>query len=151
MSKKIIAAGALSLCALAAVLTFQGAKAPAISPQEVFTWDCEIPEQKPEAITFTCADGGMYVDRIDWSRWDESRAEGEGFYNVNDCDPNCAEGTMHEMPVRIWLSDLVKHEGKQYLRTLEINSISGENLPESRESSLLWDVMEFAEMIGDLR
>ena len=31
MSKKIIAAGALSLCALAAVLTFQGAKAPVIS------------------------------------------------------------------------------------------------------------------------
>ena len=119
-----------------------------MSSSEVYTWDCEIPEQRPEQITLTCADGGMSVNRIEWSRWDESGAEGKGFYSVNDCDPNCADGKMLEMPVRIWLRDLVMHEGKKYLRTLEINSISGENLPQSGESSLEWDVMEFMEMMS---
>jgi hypothetical protein len=143
-----LTAGAVFLSA-ALVVTFfiPQEETSNMSSSEVYTWDCEIPEQRPEQITLTCADGGMSVNRIEWSRWDESGAEGKGFYSVNDCDPNCADGKMLEMPVRIWLRDLVMHEGKKYLRTLEINSISGENLPQSGESSLEWDVMEFMEMM----
>ena len=51
--------------------------------------DCEIPAQKPEAITFTCADGNMYVDRIDWSQVDLTKptdevaaATGKSVYEV---------------------------------------------------------------------
>ena len=144
-----LTAGAVFLSAALAVTLFLSQEETSNqSSSDVYTWDCEIPEQRPEQITLTCADGGMSVNRIEWSRWDESGAEGEGVYNVNDCEPNCAQGKMLEMPVSIRLNDLVTYEGKRYLRTLEINSISGENLPQSGESSLVWDVMEFVEMMG---
>jgi hypothetical protein len=82
MNKKIsIAASALlAPFALAAiVLNLQGSdtpQTPTASRSEVYTWDCEIPVQKPKAVTFTCADGNMYVGRIDWSRWDATGAQG---------------------------------------------------------------------------
>jgi hypothetical protein len=144
-----LTAGAVFLSAALAVTLFLSQQETSNqSSSDVYTWDCEYPEQRPEQITLTCADGGMSVNRIEWSRWDESGAEGKGFYNVNDCDPNCAEGTMLEMPVSARLRDLVAYKGKKYLSTLEINSFKGENLPQSGESSLVWDVMEFAEMMG---
>ena len=144
-----LTAGAVFLSAALAVTLFLSQEETSNqSSSDVYTWDCEYPEKRPEQITLTCADGGMSVNRIEWSRWDESGAEGKGFYKVNNCDPNCAEGTMLEMPVRALLRDLVTYEGKQYLRTLVINSMSGENLPQSGESSLVWDVMEFVEMMG---
>ncbi len=133
MNKKIpITAGALlapfALAVIGLSLYSPSPQTPAISPSQVFTWDCEIPVQKPDAITFTCADGNMFVEEIDWSRWDSKRATGTGKYSANTCDPNCAEGTIHEMPVRIGLSNLVAYKGKQYFQTLEKKSISGENL-----------------------
>jgi hypothetical protein len=151
-SRVLFTAGAVFLsAALAVTLLIPQQETSNKSPSEVYTWDCEIPEQRPEQITLTCADGGMSVNRIEWSRWDESGAEGKGFYSVNDCDPNCADGTMLEMPVRIWLRDLVMHEGKKYLRTLEINSISGENLPQSGEKFMISDVSEFSTELDEVK
>ncbi len=114
MSKKVsIAASALlAPFALAAIVLYSHSsntpQTPVISPSQVYTWDCEIPERKPRAITFTCGDGNMYVDRIDWSRWDAQGAQGTGYYNANTCEPNCAEKIMQEMPVRIGLSNLIE-------------------------------------------
>jgi hypothetical protein len=150
MSKKIkfIAAGAIPLLALAAIFAFQGAQTPAITSSEIYTWDCEYPAQKPEAITFTCADGNMYVDEINWSEWSTDTARGTGTYNVNDCEPDCADGTMLRGPVDITLSNPTEYKGKFYLRTLVILSADGKNLPNSTSDTYQWDVMEFAERMG---
>lgn len=118
-------------------------------PTEVYTWDCEYPEQKPEAITLTCADGGQYVDDITWDTWSSSGAQGTGVYHVNDCDPNCAEGNFLSAPVTIQLSDLSTYRGKNYLRTMTFETTGGENLPNSGQSFYQWDVMEFAEMMAE--
>jgi hypothetical protein len=134
--------------ALAAIFLYVPAQTPAIRPSQVFTWDCEYPEQRPTAITLTCADGGMYIDEIDWSRWDSKGAQGMGVYHVNDCDPTCAEGKFLHAQVKVKLSKLEEHEGKFFLRTLEIRSPDGENIPRRSSNSLEWDVMEFAEMMG---
>ena len=146
--RKFIAAGAVSLAALAAIFSIQSAQTPAISSSEIFTWDCEYPAQKPEAITFTCADGNMYVDQISWSKWNTTGARGTGTYNVNDCEPDCADGTMLRGPVDITLSNPTEYKGKFYLRTLVINSADGKNLPNSTSDTYEWDVMEFAERMG---
>ena len=157
MNKKIsIAASALlAPFALAAiVLILHGSdtpQTPAVSPSEVYTWDCEIPAQKPEAITFTCADGNMYVDRIDWSQWDAKGAQGTGYYNANTCEPSCAEGEMVDIKVTINLSHPTEYQGKTFLRTLVIRSSKGENLPNLSENFYEWDVMEFAEMMGGMK
>jgi hypothetical protein len=137
--------------ALAAIFLFPDSKTPAISPSKVLTWDCEYPEQKPEAITLTCADGGMYIDQIEWSRWDSKGAQGIGIYNVNNCDPSCAEGTYSRTRVKVHLSRLTKYQGEYLLRTLVIRTFTGENLPNRQENSYEWDVMEFAEMIGEYK
>ena len=146
--RKFIAAGAVSLAALAAIFSIQSAQTPAINSSEIFTWDCEYPAQKPEAITFTCADGNMYVDQILWSEWNNTGARGTGTYNVNDCEPDCADGTMLRGPVDITLSNPTEYKGKFYLRTLVINSADGKNLPNSTSDTYEWDVMEFAERMG---
>lgn len=147
--KKIIAASALlAPFSLAAILLLPGAESPEISPSQVYTWDCEYPEQKPRAITLTCADGGMYIDQIDWSRWDATGAQGTGMYHVNDCEPNCAEGTYLESKVIVNLSNLKEFRGKFFLRTLVFRTFDGKNLPNEITSSYKWDLMEFAEMMG---
>lgn len=148
-SRKFIAASALlAPFALAAIFLYPSAETPAISPSQVYTWDCEYPEQRPRAITLTCADAGIYIDQIDWSRWDSEGAQGRGTYNVNDCEPSCAEGTFLRAQVKIHLSRLDDYQGKFFLRTLVIRSTDGKNLPSRNSNSFEWDVMEFAEMMG---
>lgn len=152
MNKKIpITAGALlapfTLAVIGLSLSSPSPQTSAISPSQVFTWDCEIPVQKPKAITFTCGDGNMYVEDIDWSRWDSKRATGTGKYTTNTCDPDCADGTFISAPVKITLSHLTERKKKFYLRTLEIQSKDGKNLPKMQSNSYEWDVMEFVEMM----
>lgn len=150
--RKFIAAGAVSFAALAAIFSIPSAESPsltpAISPTEIFTWDCEYPTQKPRAITLTCADGGLYVDQIIWSRWSPAGATGTGTYNVNDCQPDCADGRFFTAPVTVRLSDLTEYKGKQYLRSLVIQAEGGKNLPKSTSDTYKWNVMEFAERMG---
>jgi hypothetical protein len=106
--------------------------------------------QKPEAITFTCADGNVYVEDVDWSRWDSERATGTGKYTTNTCDPSCVEGVLISTPVNITLSGLTEWKKKYYLRTIEIQTKDGKNLPKIQSSSYEWDVMEFVEMMGNV-
>jgi hypothetical protein len=127
-----------------AVLTSCGSAEP-VGASLVYTWDCEYPEQKPEALTLTCGDGNMYLDQIQWESWSVDGAEGTGRYNVNDCDPNCADGNFLRTDVKFTLTSLTEFEGAYYLRNLEIETLSGENLPDSNSSFFQWDVMEFAE------
>jgi len=95
-------------------------------------------------MMITCGDGGMYLDNIKWSTWSAEGAQGEGTYNVNDCEPDCADGNFHTAKVKIELSHLTPYKGKQYLRDLTFETEDGSALPQSDSSSYQWDVMEFA-------
>ena len=146
---KFVAASALlAPFALAAIFLQSSPETPAVRPSQVFTWDCEYPEQRPKAITLTCADGGMYIDQIDWSRWDASGAWGTGTYYVNECDPNCAEGTFLRANVDIQLMRLTRYREKFFFRALVIRSTDGKNLPSMNTDFYKWDVMEFAEILN---
>ena len=148
--KVVLTASAVFLSAALAVAFFlPPEKTDTASSSEVYTWDCEYPEAKPEAITITCADGGQYIDDISWQRWGSTGAQGTGTYHVNDCDPNCAEGEFLSAEVEVTLSDLTEYKGLNYLRTLTMRTKNGENLPESGQSTYEWDVMEFAEMMAE--
>jgi hypothetical protein len=117
-------------------------------PAHIYTWDCEYPEHKPTTITFTCADGGLSVNKIKWSTWDKSGATGTGTFNENLCEPSCVEGEEVSSPVTITLSDLKARKGKYYLRTLDISTLDGKDFPWGRANYLQWDVMEFAEQMN---
>ena len=116
-----------------------------VKPTEVLTWDCEFPEYKPKAITFTCASGGLYIDKIQWDTWSQKGATGTAIFYQNLCEPSCAEGKQVSEEVNIKLSDLTPRKGKFYLRTLDIETVTGKDFTWGRAGTYKWDVMEFIE------
>ncbi len=146
-SRVTITAGAVLLSAALAVSFFSGQKASAPAPEQILTWDCETAVYKPDSITITCADGGIFIEKIQWSTWGQEGARGIGIYSENLCEPNCAEGKRVNASVNLTLSNLTKQNGKYYLRALDIITTDGKDFPWGRADSFQWDVMEFAEMI----
>jgi hypothetical protein len=164
-SRVTITAGAVFLSAALAVVFLQGATSkPSIDAEQVpiqtpvaipadlpaskvLTWNCEIGTHKPELIFFTCADGGLYVEKIKWNTWSKDGGTGIGVFSENLCEPSCAEGKRVEAPVDLRLSNLTAQNGKYYLRTLDISTSNGKDFPWGRAGSFEWDVMEFAEMM----
>ncbi len=158
-SRVTITAGAVFLSAALAVglfsspsrttnITTQGTTTPAdLAPEQVLTWDCETTEFKPETLMIMCADGGIYVEKIQWDSWSQEGATGRGIFSETLCDPNCAEGERVTAPVNLTLSNLIEQNGKYYLRTLDITTSDGKDFPWGRGNSFQWDVMEFAEII----
>ena len=111
--------------------------------RDIYTYDCEILEQRPEQLTKFCADGGVYVYDIKWKSWGYNGAEGTGTYSQNLCEPNCAEGKRVEEQVDLYLSGIEIIEGRRVLRYLSVNTPNGALLP-SGNSYDNWDVAEFA-------
>ena len=164
-SRVAITAGAVFLSAALAVVFLNGSNPePSIDAEpvpiqtpisipadlpasKVLTWNCEIETHKPELIFFTCADGGLYVEKIKWSTWTKDGATGSGVFSENLCEPSCAEGQRVEAPVNLRLTNLTEQSGKYYLRTLDITAASGKDFPWGRANGFEWDVMEFAEMM----
>jgi hypothetical protein len=142
-SRVAITAGAVFLSAALAVSLFSAQESNSITPEQVLTWDCETAEYKPESITITCADGGIYVEKIRWNSWSQKEAVGIGIFSENLCKPSCAEGQQVEALVNLRLSNLTEHNGKYYLRTLDISTTDGKDFPWDRAGSFNWDVMEF--------
>jgi hypothetical protein len=150
MKKSVIAGVAIIVAAVSAFAFAQNrTSSDAIKASQVLTWDCELSEFQPESIMITCGDGGMYISDIKWSTWSSTGATGTATYNVNNCDPDCADGTMLNAPVTLQLSNLVTYKGKHYLRTMDITSTDGSALPQSDSDTYKWDVMEFAEMMNN--
>ena len=165
-SRVAITAGAVFLSAALAVVFLNGSTPePSIDAEQaltqtpvsipadlpaskVLTWNCEIETHKPELIFFTCADGGLYVEKIKWSTWTKDGATGSGIFSENLCEPSCAEGQRVEAPVNVLLSNLTEQNGKYYLRTLDISTSDGKDFPWGRVNEFEWDVMEFIEMMN---
>ena len=148
-SRVAITAGAVFLSAALAVSLFSSQQSKTLTPEQVLTWDCETAEYMPESITITCADGGIFVEKIQWSTWSKEGATGMGIYSENLCEPSCAEGKRVTAPVKLTLSNLTESKGKVYLRTLDIVTSDGKDFPWGGADGFQWDVMEFAEMMGE--
>ena len=144
-SRVAITAGTVFLSAALAVSLFSTQETTTLTPEQVLTWNCELEDQKPELIMITCADGGIYVEKIKWNMWTKDGATGIGILSENLCDPSCAEGQRVEAPVILRLSNLTEQNGKFYLRTLDISTSDGKDFPRGKTNSFQWDVMEFAE------
>jgi hypothetical protein len=144
-NKALITAGAVFLSVALAVSLISSQQSNPVTAEQAFTWDCETAEYKPETITITCADGGVLVEKIQWSRWSKEGATGTGIYSENLCEPNCAIGKRVSAPVELTLSNLTKYEEKFYLRTIDISTLNGKDFPWGRADGFQWDVMEFVE------
>ena len=58
---------------------------------------------EPSTIDLS-ADGNGDLNGLTWSSWTAHSAEGSGSFNVNNCQPNCAEGTTVDVTVSVALS-----------------------------------------------
>jgi hypothetical protein len=54
---------------------------------------------RPRSYTLACADGNDYLSKLTWTSWTPKLASGYGTEQLNDCQPNCAEGRFHAYPV----------------------------------------------------
>jgi hypothetical protein len=99
-----------------------------INPENVFTAECGYIDQKPEAVTLTCADGGISVQDIKWDIWRASGSSGTGVHTVNQCKPDCVTGKWIEVPVEVKLTRLMTDGDKFYLTSFNAYSLDGEVL-----------------------
>ena len=111
-----------------------------IESKDLYTFNCETVEQKPELLTPYCADFGVVVYKIKWNDWSAYGAHGSGIYSRNDCNPDCADGTRHEQPIKIELKDLLSSDGKYYLNTAVITPMSKSKDSVSSET---WDLGDY--------
>jgi len=58
---------------------------------------------EPSTIDLS-VDGNGDLNGLTWSSWTAYRAEGSGSFNVNNCQPNCAQGTTVDVTVSVALS-----------------------------------------------
>jgi hypothetical protein len=49
-------------------------------------------------------DSTVALWHMTWSTWNSATAVGMGTEKLNDCNPNCAQGTLHPVPVTVTLS-----------------------------------------------
>jgi hypothetical protein len=136
--KGLIVALIIIALTAASVVTFGKSYA-----NDIYTYDCEYLEQRPDQLTKYCADAGVLIYDITWDRWGYNGAEGTGTYSENLCEPNCAEGKRVETKVDLFLSGIEVIEGKKVLRYLNANTRNGELLPNG-DTYVGWDVAEYA-------
>jgi hypothetical protein len=59
---------------------------------------------KPKQITLACADAGVFVYKITWTRWDANGARGSGILVWNTCLPKtCVDGIVQKFAVKVRL------------------------------------------------
>jgi hypothetical protein len=114
----------------------------------IWTYDCEMPVQRPESFLLTCADGGWYVYNIKWQSWGEQEAKAIAIFSEKVCEPSCAEGYRVEAPVNLTLSTFAKPGKKIYLTNLDMRASTEKNF-ENGNRTLTWDLGEFAKMMGE--
>jgi hypothetical protein len=56
---------------------------------------------KPTTVYVLCGDGSFRAVRMSWSSWTATSASGRGTAKVNDCKPNCAEGSIESFRVKL--------------------------------------------------
>ena len=62
--------------------------------------------RKPAMIDVSGDSGDVVVD-IDWTSWTATSATGEGTSGWNNCTPDCAQGSVTQIPTEVTLSDPV--------------------------------------------
>ena len=93
---------------------------------DVFINECGMGfATKPESIILACADGNLAVQHISWLMWEGEKALGRGTFIYNDCEPDCADGKTHLVPVQFSLLGVAKDlSGKSVFTQMEVVSES---------------------------
>jgi hypothetical protein len=58
---------------------------------------------RPVSYVQACGDGNSWLGHMKWQSWQSATAHGSGIQAVNDCVPDCAQGTFYYFPVQVKL------------------------------------------------
>jgi len=86
---------------------------------------CNGSLMKSEPATLLLSgDGSIFVAGITWSGWGTTTAQGTGTLRVDNCDPNCAAGTLSNYPATITVSGLTPYNGGQAYSSMTVSAPS---------------------------
>jgi hypothetical protein len=94
----------LIVLALAVALLALAAGPAGSAPKTLFPANCGKPTYKPTRIVVACGDANNRLARIKWESYGTDAASGTATAVVNDCEPNCVEGTFHRFPAVVTLN-----------------------------------------------
>jgi hypothetical protein len=75
-------------------------------------------KSQPETILLS-GDGSIFVNDLSWTGWGSAGATGHGTLKIDNCEPNCAQGSFKNYAATIVLNDLTPYDsGKQAYDTM---------------------------------
>jgi hypothetical protein len=85
----------------------------------------QVMEATPSEIS-TAADGSGFVKNLLWSNWGNTRATATGMLEIDNCTPNCAQGTYAGYPATVTLSGLMPYgSGVEAYSTIVVQAPTG--------------------------
>jgi hypothetical protein len=118
----LAAASSVLVGGLGLALPANAAAVPAAAHRTKFVvLDCSRkPETKPGTIVLACADDGLGLKHLHWTKWTSHGAAGHGTFWEHLCIPDCADGHIEKMPADVKLRGSAAVRGhpadRQYTR-----------------------------------
>ncbi len=89
-------------------------------------------------MIITSADGSGLVQKLIWSGWGSATAQGFGLLEIDNCNPDCAQGPYTSYPATVTLSQLTPYgHGKQAYAQMVISAPSGPHPAQSFSANLV--------------
>jgi type 1 fimbria pilin len=120
MFRPFLALAAVAAVAVPVVAAPAGA---ADNSLRVYVSNCKTQVYKPKSITVYCADSGVVISKIKYSRYNATTAVGSGTSTVNLCDPNCAAGNTKTYKVKFTLSRVTQCGDSYQFRRLRMSYV----------------------------
>ncbi|MFL0460403.1 hypothetical protein ACH0CA_08035 [Kytococcus sedentarius] len=80
---------------------------------------------RPETLSLDCQETNATLSKLQWSQWDTEGAKGSGEFSVNNCVPNCAEGTVETYQVDVQAPDVKTSEAGSVYTSITVNFHDG--------------------------
>jgi hypothetical protein len=79
-------------------------------------------KSQPEMILLS-GDGSIFVNDLSWTGWGSEGATGHGTLKIDNCEPNCAQGSFKDYAATIVVDDLTPYgSGKQAYDTMNVEA-----------------------------
>ena len=67
-------------------------------------------------------DGSAFITGLTWTGWGQSGATGSGTLKLDNCNPNCAQGSFTDYEATVVLSDLTGYVGGAAYATMLVDA-----------------------------
>ncbi len=101
----LLIAGAFGLTGATGAASAAGPTQASAAAAKTKVSECGLkkPTARPRSLTMTCADAGVWLNRLHWRYWGADAALAVGRSTENDCSPTCAAGKETAYPVDVLL------------------------------------------------